>query len=74
MTTTTDNGRIYLPKEYREKHGERYKIVDLEDRLLLIPVPKDPLQELREEWGDTEKTVGELKGEARDALTEQAGE
>jgi len=74
MTTTTDNGRIYLPKEYREKHGDRYKIVDLEDRILLIPVPDNPLEELREEWEDIDKSVEDLKRQARDAMTEEAGE
>jgi bifunctional DNA-binding transcriptional regulator/antitoxin component of YhaV-PrlF toxin-antitoxin module len=73
MTTTTDNGRIYLPKEYREKHGERYKIVDLGDRLLLVPVPEDPLEELREEWGDVEGSGEELKRRARETMTEEAG-
>ncbi|MFP4175152.1 MAG: AbrB/MazE/SpoVT family DNA-binding domain-containing protein [Halobacteriales archaeon] len=73
MTTTTDNGRIYLPKEYREKHGERYKIVDLGDRLLLVPVPEDPLKELREEWDESEGSAEELKQKARETMTEEAG-
>lgn len=74
MTTTADNGRIYLPKEFREKHGERYKMVDLDDRILLIPVSDDPLEELRDEWQDEDKSAEELKQDARETMTDEAGD
>ncbi|MDY7082995.1 MAG: AbrB/MazE/SpoVT family DNA-binding domain-containing protein [Halobacteria archaeon] len=68
MTTKADNGRIYLPKELREKHGEKYRIVDSGDHLLLIPVSDNPLEELREEWEEVDKSVEEMRDEAREMI------
>ncbi|WP_458189392.1 AbrB/MazE/SpoVT family DNA-binding domain-containing protein [Haladaptatus sp. NG-WS-4] len=53
MSTETDRqGRLYLPKEVREKYGEKYHIVEYEDRIELIPVADDPLAAVREAAGD----------------------
>jgi AbrB family looped-hinge helix DNA binding protein len=41
MVTTADNGRVYIPKEMREKFGERFHIVDLQDKIVLVPVSGD---------------------------------
>ena len=52
MSTETDRqGRLYIPKEVREKYGERYHIVTYEDRIELIPVADDPLAAVREATG-----------------------
>jgi bifunctional DNA-binding transcriptional regulator/antitoxin component of YhaV-PrlF toxin-antitoxin module len=49
MSTETDGqGRLYIPKEVRERYGERYHIVTYEDRIELIPVADDPLAAVRE--------------------------
>lgn len=49
MSSETDRqGRLYIPKEVREKYGERYHIVTYEDRIELIPVADDPLAAVRE--------------------------
>ncbi len=37
-----DRGRLTLPKEIRERYGDRYHIVKLPDGLKLIPVSDDP--------------------------------
>jgi len=74
MPTKTDNGRVYIPKHLREKYGERYKIVDSGDGLLLVPVPEEPLEDLRDEWSDLEKSVDEMLEGARTEAVENAGE
>jgi len=64
MSAETDSqGRLYIPKEVREKYGEKYHIVQYEDRIELIPVADDPLTAVREAAGDL-----------RDASTEEIRE
>jgi bifunctional DNA-binding transcriptional regulator/antitoxin component of YhaV-PrlF toxin-antitoxin module len=72
-TETDDRGRLYLPKELRERHGERFRVVDLPSRIVLVPVDDDPLEAVREAVGDVfeGKTATELKREARDAAREE---
>ena len=75
MSAETDKqGRIYIPKEVREKYGERYHIVTYEDRIELIPVADDPLAAVRAAAGELrdasveeirEDTADEAKAEAR---------
>lgn len=71
--TLDDRGRITLPKELRERHGDRYHIVELRDGIKLIPVDEDPLAALREEFASVEKSADELRGEARTEALEEAG-
>jgi bifunctional DNA-binding transcriptional regulator/antitoxin component of YhaV-PrlF toxin-antitoxin module len=75
MSAETDKqGRLYIPKEVREKYGERYHIVTYEDRIELIPVADDPLAAVRAAAGELrdasveeirEDIEGEAKAEAR---------
>ena len=60
---TDDRGRIYLPKDLREKHGERFRVLDLPDRVVLIPVGEHPLESAREAVGDAfaEKSAEEIR-------------
>ncbi|WP_302082923.1 AbrB/MazE/SpoVT family DNA-binding domain-containing protein [Salinibaculum rarum] len=69
-----DRGRIVIPHEVREKHGDRYRIVELDDRVELIPLKEDPIKGLRDAVGDAfdEKSIAEIKQEARDAAREDA--
>ncbi|MDZ7850751.1 MAG: AbrB/MazE/SpoVT family DNA-binding domain-containing protein [Halodesulfurarchaeum sp.] len=73
-TTTDDRGRIVLPREIREKHGEHYRIVELADRVELIPLRSDPIEGLREAVGDAfaGKSIAEIKAEARSAAQKHA--
>lgn len=75
-TETDDRGRLYLSKELRERHGERFRVVDLPSRIVLVPVDEDPLQAVRDAVGDRfeGKSVAELKEEARTAIDEEAEE
>ncbi|WP_281194245.1 AbrB/MazE/SpoVT family DNA-binding domain-containing protein [Halorubrum sp. F4] len=72
-TALDARGRLTLPKELRERYGDRYYVVEVGDGIKLIPVAEDPLDALRDEFVDVEKTAGELRAEARDAALEEAG-
>ena len=71
MSTETDRqGRLYIPKDVREKYGEKYHIVTYEDRIELIPVADDPLTAVREAAGDLrdasiEDVRDDIEAEAR---------
>jgi bifunctional DNA-binding transcriptional regulator/antitoxin component of YhaV-PrlF toxin-antitoxin module len=62
--TLDDRGRLTLPKEVRERYGDQYHIVQLHDGIKLIPIAENPLDALREEFGDAETTADELREEA----------
>lgn len=68
-----DRGRLTLPKEIRERYGDQYRIVQLHDGVKLIPVAGDPLDALREEFADVEKTVEELREGGREEALNEAG-
>lgn len=72
-TTLDDRGRLTLPKEFRERYGDRYHVVELHDGIKLIPIDEDPLQTLREEFGDLEKSVDALRTEVRESALDEAG-
>ena len=67
MSVETDShGRLYLSSELRKKYGEKFHVVEYEDRLELIPIDEDPLQAVRDEIGDA------LEGESIEELREGA--
>ncbi|TKX74244.1 AbrB/MazE/SpoVT family DNA-binding domain-containing protein [Halorubrum sp. GN11_10-6_MGM] len=72
-TTLDDRGRLTLPKDIRERYGDRYRVVRLRDGIKLVPVAEDPLEALRDEFEDVEKTAEELRDGARDAAIDEAG-
>ena len=71
--TLDGRGRLTLPKEIRERYGEHYRIVQLHDGIKLVPIEDDPLDALRSEFADIEKTAEELRQEARNAALDEAG-
>ena len=71
--TLDDRGRMTLPKELRERYGDRYRIVEVHDGIKLIPVAEDPLDALRDEFAEVEKTADELREAAREAAFDEAG-
>jgi bifunctional DNA-binding transcriptional regulator/antitoxin component of YhaV-PrlF toxin-antitoxin module len=71
--TLDDRGRITLPKELRERHGDRYHIVELRDGIKLIPIDDDPLAALRAEFEGVETSADELRSDARSEAIDEAG-
>lgn len=71
--TLDDRGRLTLPKELRERYGDRYHIVELHDGIKLVPVSEDPLEALREEFSDVDESAAELRERAREAALDEAG-
>jgi|JXWS01.1.fsa_nt_gb bifunctional DNA-binding transcriptional regulator/antitoxin component of YhaV-PrlF toxin-antitoxin module len=69
-----DRGRIVIPSEIREKYGDRYRIVELDDRVEMIPLKKDPIEGLRDAVGDAfdKQTIAEIKQDARNAARDDA--
>jgi len=72
-TNTDDRGRIYLPKDVRERFGEQYRIVELPSHVALLPVAEDPLAAVEDAVGDSlEGTPSdELKADARRKAREE---
>ncbi|MFC6875068.1 AbrB/MazE/SpoVT family DNA-binding domain-containing protein [Halobellus marinus] len=68
-----DRGRLTLPRELRERYGDHYYVVDLHDGIKLVPIADDPLDALRDEFDDVEKTAEELREDARRAALDEAG-
>ncbi|OYR40813.1 hypothetical protein DJ82_06890 [Halorubrum sp. Ib24] len=73
-TETDDRGRIYLSKDLRDRHGERFRVVDLPSRIVLVPVDDDPLQAVRESVGPAFEggDIDELREDARATIAEEA--
>ncbi|MCU4975258.1 AbrB/MazE/SpoVT family DNA-binding domain-containing protein [Halobacteria archaeon AArc-m2/3/4] len=71
--STDERGRIYLPKDVRERFGDQYRIVELPSHVALFPVDEDPLDGLRAAVGDAfaETEVDELKGQAREGISRE---
>ena len=73
---TDSHGRLYLSSELRQKYGEKFHVVEYEDRLELIPIDDDPLQAIREAAGDAfeGESIEELREEAREQAQRDAEE
>lgn len=71
--STDERGRIYLPKNIRERFGDQYRIVELPSHVALFPVDEDPLDGLRAAVGDAfaETEADELKSQAREAISRE---
>jgi bifunctional DNA-binding transcriptional regulator/antitoxin component of YhaV-PrlF toxin-antitoxin module len=39
-------GKIYIPKEIREKYGTRFFIVPSKDKIVLYNIPANPVEDL----------------------------
>ena len=73
METSAEDGRVYIPKDLREKFGEKFHLVDRGDKIVLIPVSDDPLKALRDEFSGVERSVKEIKEGALKKAMEEAG-
>lgn len=71
--TLDDRGRLTLPKQLRERFGDRFHVVELHDGIKLVPVAEDPLAALRDEFDDVDKTTEELRASGREEALDEAG-
>lgn len=73
MKVDVGDGRIYLPKDKREKYGDKFRVVELEKGIMLVPISDDPLEKLRDITSETEKSSEEIVERSRKAMIEEAG-
>jgi bifunctional DNA-binding transcriptional regulator/antitoxin component of YhaV-PrlF toxin-antitoxin module len=71
-----DRGRVTIPKAVRDRYGERYRLVELDSGIKLVPIPDDPLEALRAAASEElrEASLEALEDAARDEARDQAGE
>lgn len=71
-----ERGRIYLPKDVREKFGNQYRIVELPSHVALFPVDEDLIAGLRAAVGDAfvETKPADLKTDACEAIYREVRE
>jgi bifunctional DNA-binding transcriptional regulator/antitoxin component of YhaV-PrlF toxin-antitoxin module len=65
---TDTRGRVTVPKQLRERFGDRYRLVELDDGIKLVPIPDDPIERLRDAAGE------ELSDASPDELRDAADE
>ncbi|WP_348611649.1 AbrB/MazE/SpoVT family DNA-binding domain-containing protein [Halobaculum rarum] len=79
-TNTDDRGRIYLPKDVRERFGDQYRIVELPTHVALFPIADDPLAAVEDAIGDrldgtpSDEAKAEARRKAREEITAERGE
>jgi len=75
LARVDSKGRLYIPKELRKNLPQEVYLVRIEDGILIIPKPEDPLKEL-EELGKKlpNLTLEELKREIIKEAEKLAGE
>ena len=73
---TDERGRVTIPKEVRDRYGEKFRLVELDSGIKLVPIPDNPLEELRAAASDElrEASLDDLEEAAREEAREQAGE
>jgi len=71
--STDERGRIYLPKDVRERFGDKYRIVELPSHVALFPVDDDPLEGIRAAVGDAfeRQDTDQLKTDARKQISRE---
>jgi AbrB family looped-hinge helix DNA binding protein len=64
----TRSGQTTIPKDLREKYGpeegDEVSYIDLGDRIILLPKPRDPIEALKKINVDTDKNIKDIKKEA----------
>mgnify|MGYP001585050807 CR=1 FL=1 len=48
VLTCDEKGRLYLHEELRERYGKRFLAVPTPKEILLVPIPRDAVADLRE--------------------------
>jgi len=73
---TDKRGRVTIPKEVRDRYGKKFRLVELDSGIKLVPIPDDPLEELRAAASNElrEAPLDDLEEAAREEAREQASE
>ena len=73
---TDDRGRVTIPKEVRDRYGDRYRLVELDSGIELVPIPDDSLAQLRAAATDElrEASLSDLEAAADEEARDQTGE
>jgi bifunctional DNA-binding transcriptional regulator/antitoxin component of YhaV-PrlF toxin-antitoxin module len=73
---TDEQGRVTIPKEVCDRYGERFRLVELDSGIKLVPIPDDPLGALRAAASDElrEASLTDLKRASRDEARKQTNE
>lgn len=48
MAKCDEKGRLYIPKKYQSKIKRDVYIIELKEGLLIVPIPEDPITELKD--------------------------
>jgi bifunctional DNA-binding transcriptional regulator/antitoxin component of YhaV-PrlF toxin-antitoxin module len=72
---TDEQGRVTIPKEVRDRYGDRFRLVELDSGIKLVPIPDDPLEALQAAAFKKlrEASIDELEAAAREGARSQAG-
>jgi len=73
---TDERGRVTIPKEVRDRYGEKFRLVELDSGIKLVPIPDDPLEVLRAAASDElrEASLADIKSTSRDEARRQTNE
>lgn len=65
-------GRLHIPKELRSKLDDKVFLIEIDDGILIIPKPKDPIKTL-EEIGRLlpDKSIEEFRREIKEIAEEE---
>jgi bifunctional DNA-binding transcriptional regulator/antitoxin component of YhaV-PrlF toxin-antitoxin module len=61
-----------LRDKYGLEEGDEVTYIDLGDRIILLPKPRDPIEALKKISVDTDKSVKDIKQEAMEAAIREA--
>ena len=75
MTQCDKRGRLQLSQAVRSRYGEKFLVLEGDRDLILRPIPRDPLQDLREIGRLLKgKSVKELKEAIEQQAMEEVGD
>ena len=74
--TTDERGRITIPKDLRDRFGDQYRVVELDDGIKLVPLEDDPVAALREAGSEElrEASLSVLEAAAHEQADDETSE